>query len=127
MEPAAAGELVRPLDDMAARGCTGVNVSANGPGLRDLCGDTPDHFARVRDAVCSTLRVRGAMPVYRFEALVAEYDSLKVEVGEAGVASALARDSRAWIRGADDLLQRIGASAKADPTCGVGRTIVSDP
>jgi sugar phosphate isomerase/epimerase len=39
------------VDDMAARGCTGVNVSANGPGLRDLCGDTPDHFARVRDAV----------------------------------------------------------------------------
>ena len=43
------------LDDMAARGCTGVNVSANGPGLRDLCGETPDHFARVREAV----RARG--------------------------------------------------------------------
>lgn len=43
------------IDDMAARGCTGVNVSANGPGLRDLCGETPDHFARVREAV----RARG--------------------------------------------------------------------
>jgi len=39
------------LDDMAARGCTGVNVSANGPGLRDLCGESTEHFARVRDAV----------------------------------------------------------------------------
>jgi 3-oxoisoapionate decarboxylase len=43
------------LDDMAARGCTGANVSANGPGLRDLCGDTPDHFARVRDTSVSNM------------------------------------------------------------------------
>jgi sugar phosphate isomerase/epimerase len=39
------------IDEMAERGFTGVNVSANGPGLRDLCGETPEHFARVRAAV----------------------------------------------------------------------------
>ena len=38
------------IDEMAQRGFTGVNVSANGPALRDLCGETADHYARVRDA-----------------------------------------------------------------------------
>ena len=36
---------------MADLGFTGVNVSANGPGLRDLCGDDSDHFRAVRSAV----------------------------------------------------------------------------
>lgn len=36
------------MAEMAARGFTGVNVSANGPGLRDLCGTTTEHFAAVR-------------------------------------------------------------------------------
>jgi sugar phosphate isomerase/epimerase len=36
------------MDEMAARGFTGVNVSANGPGFRDLCGTTDEHFAAVR-------------------------------------------------------------------------------
>jgi len=30
------------------RGFTGVNISANGPGYRDLGGTTPQHFAKVR-------------------------------------------------------------------------------
>lgn len=30
------------------RGFTGVNISANGPGYRDLGGTTPHHFAKVR-------------------------------------------------------------------------------
>ena len=30
------------------RGFTGVNISANGPGYRDLGGTTPEHFASVR-------------------------------------------------------------------------------
>jgi sugar phosphate isomerase/epimerase len=30
------------------RGFTGVNISANGPGFRDLGGTTPQHFANVR-------------------------------------------------------------------------------
>ena len=30
------------------RGFTGVNISANGPGYRDLGGTTPEHFERVR-------------------------------------------------------------------------------
>ena len=30
------------------RGFTGVNISANGPGYRDLGGKTPEHFASVR-------------------------------------------------------------------------------
>lgn len=38
------------MADMAGRGFTGVNVSANGPGLRDLCGTTPEHFAAVKAA-----------------------------------------------------------------------------
>lgn len=39
------------IAEMAARGFTGVNVSANGLGYRDLCGTTPEHFAAVRTAV----------------------------------------------------------------------------
>ncbi|MFM2076815.1 MAG: hypothetical protein RJA49_705 [Actinomycetota bacterium] len=38
------------MEEMAARGFTGVNVSANGPGFRDLCGTTHDHFRAVRGA-----------------------------------------------------------------------------
>jgi 3-oxoisoapionate decarboxylase len=38
------------IRDMADRGFTGVNVSANGPGYRDLCGTSPGHFAAVREA-----------------------------------------------------------------------------
>lgn len=37
------------MDEMAARGFTGVNVSANGPGYRDLCGTSPEHFRAVRE------------------------------------------------------------------------------
>lgn len=39
------------IDEMAGLGFTGVNVSANGPGMRDLCGSTTAHFASVRAAV----------------------------------------------------------------------------
>lgn len=39
------------IAEMAALGFTGVNVSANGPGYRDLCGTDPAHFASVRAAV----------------------------------------------------------------------------
>jgi len=35
------------LAEMAQLGFTGVNISANGPGFRDLCGTTPAHLARV--------------------------------------------------------------------------------
>jgi sugar phosphate isomerase/epimerase len=35
----------------ADQGFTGVNISANGPGLRDLGGTTPEHFADVRAAL----------------------------------------------------------------------------
>ncbi|MFZ9628713.1 MAG: sugar phosphate isomerase/epimerase family protein [Ilumatobacteraceae bacterium] len=38
------------LDEMASLGFTGVNVSANGPGYRDLCGETDEHFATVGTA-----------------------------------------------------------------------------
>ncbi|MFZ4719868.1 MAG: sugar phosphate isomerase/epimerase family protein [Ilumatobacteraceae bacterium] len=38
------------MEEMAARGFTGVNISANGPGFRDLCGTTPDHLHTVRVA-----------------------------------------------------------------------------
>jgi sugar phosphate isomerase/epimerase len=41
------------IEEMASRGFTGVNVSANGPGLRDLCGTSDEHFAAVRDAARS--------------------------------------------------------------------------
>jgi sugar phosphate isomerase/epimerase len=41
------------IDEMAERGFTGVNVSANGPGFRDLCGTTDGHFSAVRDAVAA--------------------------------------------------------------------------
>ena len=36
------------VDEMAAAGFTGVNVSANGLGYRDLCGADEEHFAEVR-------------------------------------------------------------------------------
>jgi sugar phosphate isomerase/epimerase len=36
------------IDEMAGLGMTGVNVSANGPGLRDLCGSDDAHFRAVR-------------------------------------------------------------------------------
>jgi len=39
------------IDEMARLGFTGVNVSANGAGYRDLCGTSPQHFAAVRQAV----------------------------------------------------------------------------
>jgi len=39
------------IDEMASLGFTGVNVSANGPGLRDLCGESAGHFESVRAAV----------------------------------------------------------------------------
>lgn len=39
------------IDEMADRGFTGVNVSANGVGYRDLCGTTAEHFAAVAQAV----------------------------------------------------------------------------
>lgn len=39
------------IAEMAQRGFTGVNVSANGVGYRDLCGTTAQHFAAVRAAV----------------------------------------------------------------------------
>ncbi|CAN5551249.1 TIM barrel protein [soil metagenome] len=38
------------IAEMARLGFTGVNVSANGPGYRDLCGTSTEHFARVRAA-----------------------------------------------------------------------------
>lgn len=41
------------LREMAAIGFTGVNVSANGPGYRDLCGTTEEHFAAVRAAAAA--------------------------------------------------------------------------
>ncbi len=40
-------DVFRYMADMKAAGFTGVNVSANGPGFRDLGGTTDDHFARV--------------------------------------------------------------------------------
>jgi sugar phosphate isomerase/epimerase len=45
------------IDEMATRGFTGVNVSANGPGFRDLCGTTLEHCAAVR-AACEGRGVR---------------------------------------------------------------------
>lgn len=38
------------IAEAAELGLTGANVSANGPGSRDLCGSTPAHFAAVRAA-----------------------------------------------------------------------------
>jgi len=38
------------MEEMASRGFTGVNVSANGVGYRDLCGTDDAHFAAVRAA-----------------------------------------------------------------------------
>jgi 3-oxoisoapionate decarboxylase len=45
------------IDEMARLGFTGVNVSANGVGYRDLCGTSAQHFAAVRAAVAER-RVR---------------------------------------------------------------------
>jgi len=39
------------IDQMADAGFTGLNISANGPGYRDLCGTDDAHFAAVRRAV----------------------------------------------------------------------------
>ena len=39
------------IAEMAQLGFTGVNVSANGAGYRDLCGTSVPHFAEVRRAV----------------------------------------------------------------------------
>lgn len=39
------------IDEMARFGFTGVNVSANGIGYRDLCGTSAQHFAAIRAAV----------------------------------------------------------------------------
>ena len=39
------------IDEMAHLGFTGVNVSANGVGYRDLCGTSAQHFAAVRALV----------------------------------------------------------------------------
>ena len=38
------------INEMADAGFDGVNISANGPGFRDLCGTSPEHFARVKEA-----------------------------------------------------------------------------
>ena len=46
-------DVFRYLQEMAAIGFTGVNVSANGPGYRDLCGTTDEHFAAVRAAAAA--------------------------------------------------------------------------
>ena len=43
------------IAEMKRLGFTGVNVSANGVGYRDLCGTSPDHF----DAVRAAIAVRG--------------------------------------------------------------------
>jgi 3-oxoisoapionate decarboxylase len=45
------------MAEMASRGFTGVNVSANGAGYRDLCGTDDAHFAAVR-AAASAHRLR---------------------------------------------------------------------
>jgi sugar phosphate isomerase/epimerase len=41
------------IEEMARLGFTGVNVSANGAGLRDLGGTTPEHFRAVASAAAS--------------------------------------------------------------------------
>jgi sugar phosphate isomerase/epimerase len=41
------------MAEMASLGFTGVNVSANGAGYRDLCGDDDAHFAAVRAAAAT--------------------------------------------------------------------------
>ncbi len=41
------------IDEMAQRGFTGVNVSANGVGYRDLGGTTTEHFAGVAEAAAA--------------------------------------------------------------------------
>ena len=44
-------DLFAYVAEMARLGFTGVNVSANGVGYRDLCGTSVGHFAAVRSAV----------------------------------------------------------------------------
>lgn len=41
-------DVFRFIEVAAEQGFTGVNISANGPQLRDLGGTTPQHFERVR-------------------------------------------------------------------------------
>ena len=41
------------IGEMQHLGFTGVNVSANGVGYRDLCGTSSDHFAAVRAAIAA--------------------------------------------------------------------------
>ncbi|MGH8927525.1 MAG: sugar phosphate isomerase/epimerase family protein [Acidimicrobiia bacterium] len=41
-------DVFRFLEVAAGLGFTGVNISANGPGYRDLGGTSPEHFASVR-------------------------------------------------------------------------------
>jgi 3-oxoisoapionate decarboxylase len=41
------------MEEMASLGFTGVNVSANGAGYRDLCGTDDAHFAAVRAAAAA--------------------------------------------------------------------------
>lgn len=45
------------IAEMARLGFTGVNVSANGAGYRDLCGTSTQHFAEVR-AACADHRMK---------------------------------------------------------------------
>lgn len=44
-------DVFRYIDFARDEGFTGVNISANGPGYRDLGGTTPAHFTSVRDHV----------------------------------------------------------------------------
>lgn len=41
-------DVLRFIEVASEQGFTGVNISANGPGFRDLGGTTPEHFERVR-------------------------------------------------------------------------------
>jgi sugar phosphate isomerase/epimerase len=42
-------DVFRFIDHAKEMGFTGVNISANGPGYRNLGGSTADHFAKVKD------------------------------------------------------------------------------
>ena len=41
-------DVFRFIDHAKEMGFSGVNISANGPGYRNLGGDTPEHFAKVK-------------------------------------------------------------------------------
>jgi hypothetical protein len=69
--------------------------------------------ARLRDALCGTLRLRGQLPLFRFEVLSQEYPHLNVSLKEGKVASELAKDARMWVREATELFGRITRSGKA--------------